>query len=186
MTTSRSLSHTYPVSASALASLLSDSDYLKSRSESAGDENVSVEVQKGRDGVRIVTARDRKSIIPEFARRLIGNRSRIVDETTWREHGAGYRAEYAIRIEGAPVSVEGSTLLLPSAEGCLYETSFEVTARVPLLGKKVENAVADQIEQTLREHGVRNAARLSTLPPPPPGVTPTEANGANGTTSVAE
>jgi len=167
MTTSRSLSHTYPVSVSTLAGLLSDADYLKTRSESAGDENVSVDVEKGRDSVRIVTARDRKSIVPEFARRLIGNRSRIVDETTWRESGAGYRAEYTIRIEGAPVSVEGSTLLLPSVEGCLYETSFEVTARLPLLAKKVESAVADQIEQTLRDHGVRNEARLSTLPPPP-------------------
>ncbi len=167
MPTPRSLTHEYPFSPRTLAGLLSDADYLKTRSENAGDENVNVDVQHGPEGVRIVTVRDRKSMIPEFARRLIGNRNRIIDETTWNEDGAGYRAQYTIRIEGAPVSVEGSTRLLPSGEGCLYETSFSVTARVPLLAKKVENAVADQIEQTLREHTTRNQARLSTLPPPP-------------------
>ncbi len=166
MTTPRSLSHEYAFSAESLAGLLSDPDYLKMRSENAGDENVSVDVNRAADGVRIVTVRDRKSLIPVFARKLIGNRNRIVDETTWNEDGSGYRARYTIRIEGAPVSVEGSTRLYPSGEGCRYETTFAVTARVPLLGKKVENAIADQIEQTLREHTSRNQARLSTPPRP--------------------
>ena len=46
--------------------MLADPDYLKTRSESAGDENVSVGVERASDGVRIVTARDRKSMIPEY------------------------------------------------------------------------------------------------------------------------
>jgi hypothetical protein len=150
-----------------LAGLLCDRDYLRQRSEHAGDENISVDVRPTEQGVKVVTARDRKSVIPAFARKLVDNRNRIIDHTTWMGDGEGYRAEYTIQIEGAPVAIKGRTRLLPADAGCRYETEFEVEARVPLLAKKIENAVADQIEQTLRAHAVRNAERLSTLPPPP-------------------
>lgn len=167
MSTPRSVSFRYSSPPAVVAGLLCDAAFLRERSREAGDLNIEVTVEPVRDGVRVATKRERKSSIPDFARKLIGNQNRVIDETTWRSDSNGFSATYTITIEGAPVSIQGHTRLLPVGDGCDYESQFEVTARVPLLSRRVEAAVADQVEETLREFARRNEARLSTIPPPP-------------------
>lgn len=167
MSTQRCLTHHYPFALDAVAELLCDSEYLRMRSESAGEENVQIEVAKVDGATRVVTARYLKSQVPEFAKKLIGSRNRIVDDTTWRRLGDGFSATYTIVVEGAPVTVTGSTKLSAvGPEQTKYETRFEVSSRLPLIARKVEGVVADLVEETLRQHAVSNETRLSTAPPP--------------------
>ncbi len=167
MTTPRTVSYRYSSPPAAVAALLCDADFLRARNESAGDEDVEVRVEPVGDARRVVTARSRKSSVPAFARKLIGNANRIIDDSTWRADGDSFRARFTITIEGAPVTVEGEARISPAGEGSRYENQFTVTARVPLVAGKVEAAVADQIAETVLAHARRNEARLSSFPPPP-------------------
>lgn len=160
MPTPRTITYEYSAEPDAVAALLRDPDFLRSRSEQAGDQNVEVKIEKAGDGLRVVVARDKELALPSFAKRMFQPRNRITDDVRWKRVGERWVGEYTLEIAGVPGEIKGRSTLAPSAGGCVHESSFEVTARVPLIGGKLESFVADRIEETLREHAVRNAERL--------------------------
>jgi len=160
MPTPRSLSYDYASHPDQVFALLRDPDFLRRRSEAAGESNVEVEVAETGDGVRVITARDKAVDLPAFAKRMFQPQNRIVENTTWRRQGDKWVAEYAIEIKGIPGEVRGHSTLTPSPTGCRYETRFEVTARIPLVGGKLEGFVAERIEEQLRSNAERNDAQL--------------------------
>jgi hypothetical protein len=156
MPTPRNFLYQFPLEVEAMAAILRDPAFLRWRCELAGDKNVEVTVEEKPEGLRVVVARDREVAVPAFAKRMFQSKNRVVDETVWKRDGERWVAEYQIQIPGIPSEVRGHTALVPSAEGCRYESNFEVTSKVPLLGGKVESFVADRIEETLRANAERS------------------------------
>jgi hypothetical protein len=160
MPTPRTVTYEYSAAPDVVAALLRDPEFLKSRSEQAGDKNVEVRLEELGDGLRVVVARDKEVDLPSFAKRMFQPKNRITDDVRWRREGERWVAEYTLDISGVPGEVKGRSTLAPSAEGCTHELHFEVTARVPLVGGRLESFVADRVAETFREHAVRNAQRL--------------------------
>jgi hypothetical protein len=160
MPTPRTVTYEYPAAPDMVAALLRDPEFLRSRSEQAGDKNVEVRVEELGDGLRVVVARDKKVALPAFAKRMFQPTNRITDDVRWRRVGERWVADYTLEIAGVPGEVKGRSTLAPSAAGTVHELWFEVTARVPLLAGKLESFVADRVVETFRDHAVRNAQRL--------------------------
>jgi hypothetical protein len=160
MPTPRTISYEYAANADQVAALLKDPEFLRKRSEAAGESNVDVRVEETSDGIHVVTARDKVVELPSFAKRMFSPSNRIVEDTTWRRQGEQWVAEYAIEITGIPGEVRGRSTLAPTASGCRYESRFEVTARIPMVGGKLEGFVAERIEEQLRANAARNAEFL--------------------------
>lgn len=161
MPTPRSISYEYASNPDEVFALLRDPDFLRRRAEAAGESNVDVQIAETGDGIRVVTARDKAVDLPSFAKRMFQPSNRIVEDTTWRRQGDSWVAEYEIEIKGIPGQVKGRSSLAPSAGGCLYQSDFEVTARIPMVGGKLEGFVAERIEEQLRSNAVRNAEQLN-------------------------
>jgi len=160
MTTPRTVIYEYPSDADTVATLLRDPTFLRSRCEAAGENNVEVTIEETAQGLRVVVSRDKDVALPAFAKRMFQSANRIVDDTMWSRRNGRWVADYAIEIQGIPGEVRGHSELVPSATGCRYESSFEVTARVPLLGAKIEGFLADRVEEGLRANARRNADQL--------------------------
>ena len=160
MPTPRTVMYEYPVGPDAVAALLRDPEFLKTRSEQAGDSNVEVKIEDVGDGLRVVVARDKQLELPAFAKRMFQPKNRITDDVRWKRVGERWVGEYTLEIAGVPGEIKGRTTLAPSGAGCVYESSFQVTARVPLIAGKIESFVADKVEETFRDNAVRNAERL--------------------------
>ncbi len=160
MPTPRSITYEYPSHPDAVIALLRDPEFLRRRAEAAGESNVQVEVEEVGDGVRVVTKRDKAVELPSFAKRMFQPSNRIIEDTTWRRNGDQWVAEYEIEIQGIPGQVRGRSSLVPTAAGCRYESSFEVTARIPVVGGKLEGFVAERVEEQLRSNAARNAEQL--------------------------
>lgn len=160
MPTPRTVTYEYPVGPDAVAALLRDPEFLKTRSEQAGDSNVEVKIEDVGDGLRVVVARDKQLELPAFAKRMFQPKNRITDDVRWKRVGERWVGEYTLEIAGVPGEIKGRTTLAPSGAGCVYESSFQVTARVPLIAGKIESFVADKVEETFRDNAVRNAERL--------------------------
>jgi hypothetical protein len=160
MPTPRTVTYEYPAAPDQVAALLRDPDFLKARSEQAGDKNVKVSVEHLGDGLRVVVARDKELELPSFAKRLFQPKNRITDDVRWHRDGERWVGEYTLEIAGVPGEIKGRSTLAPSAAGCTHESFFEVTARVPLMAGKLESFVADRVAETFRDHAVRNAERL--------------------------
>jgi hypothetical protein len=161
MSTPRRFSYDYPRDAESLAALLQNPEFLRWRAETAGDTNVEVTIQQKADGILVRVARDREVQLPAFAKKMFGSVNRVVDETLWNREGGQWVARYEIEIPGIPGEVKGKSAIVPRASGCSFESAFEVTSRLPMLGSKVESFVADRIEETLRANAERNAQYLA-------------------------
>lgn len=161
MATSRTVTFEYSASPADVAALLQDAVYLRYRSEQAGERNIDVQVQQTADGTRVTVAREKDVDVPAFARMVLGNANRAVESTVWRQVGDTWQAEYTIEVTGIPVKSKGKSTLSPSPRGCKYVSTFEATARIPLVGGKIEALVCDGLVEQLMANAERNAAALS-------------------------
>jgi hypothetical protein len=157
MPTPRRITYQYPAEPDAVAALLHDELFLRQRAEAAGETNIEVTVEAVTDGFRVVVARDKQVELPAFARRMFKPQNRIVDDTTWLRRDGQWTAEYQVIVAGVPGEVRGRSTLVKSAVGTHYESAFEVTARIPLVGAKLEGIVADRVEENFRANAERNA-----------------------------
>jgi len=160
MSTRRRITYEYAADPDAVFALLHDRDFLLARAEAAGEKNVEVTVQEVPDGFRVVVARDKEVELPAFAKRMFKPQNRITDDTTWLRQGERYVASYQVTVAGIPGEVVGKSTLSASTKGCSYESNLEVTARIPIVGAKLEGIVADRIEETFRANAERNAAQF--------------------------
>ena len=156
MTTPRNFLYEFPLNVEDMAALLRNPEFLRWRAEAAGDKNVEVSVEESPSGLRVTVARDREIALPNFAKKMFQSKNRVVDETVWKRDGERWVAQYEIQIPGIPGEVRGRTSIVPSADGCRYESNFEVTSKVPLFGGKLESFVADKVEETMRANAERS------------------------------
>ena len=160
MSTPRRITFEYAANPDAVAALLQNKAFLTQRAQAAGETNIEVTVETVPDGFRVVVARDKEVDLPAFAKKMFKPQNRIIDDTTWRREGTQWVGDYEVQVAGIPGQVRGKSTLAPSAKGCQYESNFEVTARIPLVGAKLEGIVADRIEETFRFNAERNAEQF--------------------------
>lgn len=75
--------------------------------------------------------------VPAFARKIAGERTRIVKRLTWR----GLECSVEIESPGKPTSISGSAALVPDGSGTRLTYDLDVRASVPLVGGKIEKLV---------------------------------------------
>jgi hypothetical protein len=162
MSTVRTVTFDYSESPAQVAALLTDPAYLRQRSESNGERNIEIRLEKSEAGTRVIMARDRPLHIkiPAFAKAAVENASRAIENTLWHAEGDRWVADYTIDVPGMPIGVRGQSVLAPTAVGCKYTSTFEVTARIPLFASKVESMVADGFVEQLMLNTQRNADAL--------------------------
>ena len=59
------------------------------------------------------------------------------------------------------MKAKGRSTLSPDGHGCKYVSTFEITARIPLIGGRIEATAADGFEEQLRLNAERNAQALA-------------------------
>lgn len=79
---------------------------------------------------------------PDFAKSMIGPKLAITETIIWsRASIDGSRTgTIAIGIGDAPVGMQGTISMAPSAAGTRVEVNGDLKARIPLLGGKIEKA----------------------------------------------
>ncbi len=160
MSTVRTVSYEYSASTDEVAGLLQDPVYLRYRSDIAGETNVDVQVQQLNGGVRVTVSREKNVDVPAFAKAVLGSARRATETTFWQQRGDTWVAEYTIEVSGVPVVAKGTSTLSPCPKGCKYVSTFDATARIPLIGKRIEGLVADGLVEQLMQNVQRNVDAL--------------------------
>ena len=62
-----------------------------------------------------------------------------------------------------PATIDSTIRLTPSAAGCSYEMEFQVTAKAPLIRRKLESFIGDTALDSLRAQHAYYARRLAEL-----------------------
>ena len=70
-------------------------------------------------------------------------------ETLRRNSPGGYAGDVDVKIGNAPASAAGTMTLADAPDGSLFEVHADVNVRVPLIGGKIEEIVAEQVRRLL-------------------------------------
>lgn len=138
----------WPASPADVVAARCDPAYLDVLARRTGAVDHSVEVDGLQTVVRRVMPTDR---FPDFAR-MTGERLTLVEKTTWRaapDPDGSRRADVAMHVEGAPVTSTTTTVVRPEGDGAVEQVSGQVTAKVPLVGGRIEKAVLPALDAAL-------------------------------------
>jgi hypothetical protein len=129
--------------------LLTDPAFIEERSLALGDlESHSTVTPRG-DSTIVVSDRKVRRDIPAFLARIFDPVQSIRMTETWRpnDDDSGWVCRQEVEVKGQPIKVYADIELYATHEGCCYHVDQGASARVPLLGSRIEKfAVAQALE----------------------------------------
>lgn len=147
-----SLETPYPGDPDTVVAVRLDRDFLAEVCRRTGALSHSVDASRNDDGSgRSVVRRTVPTTdFPDVARRFVGPTIDIVEEIEWAAAGGVPRtAQARMHPEGMPVSLTASVELRPAPSGSVEMIVGEVTARVPLVGGRIEKAIVPALREGL-------------------------------------
>jgi hypothetical protein len=91
----------------------------------------------------VIDEEQRTTGVPSFAKKIVGESTRVVITQVWR----GHEASYDIETPGKPTRVRGTATVSPNGSGAVLVYDLDIKASVPLIGGKLEKLVADLTEE---------------------------------------
>ena len=130
--------------------LMTDPAALIRRCESLGEWNVEVDVAEG-DGSKTVTIkREVEQELPGFAKKLFKPKNTLLEREQWQTGGEQKTARGHLDILGTGGKIDSTIRLSPTGAGCVYEIDFQVSAKVPLIRRKLEEFIGNTALDSLR------------------------------------
>ena len=140
---------------------VTDPERIKKRCEASGEKNVRIQVEESGGTLVITSTREIDSDLPGFAKKLFSATNTIVERREWRDAGDKKTCRSHIDVVGTPGKIDSNISISPSGSGCTYDIEFEVTAKVPLIRKKLEEFVAKTTMEGMREEHEFNQRELN-------------------------
>ncbi len=133
---------TYPgTTVDAVFAMLGDPTYRKAVADYQHVQDFACDISPAGDGmeVRLEQAHGTDRI-PSFARKLVGDEIRFVQEESWSSSSA---ADIHVTIPGKPGDMTGGATLSQSGDDVVEHVELAVKVSIPIVGGKVEGLVAD-------------------------------------------
>lgn len=153
---------TLPLDPLGVARMYADPAYAETRREGLGAHAATASVEGEPTGpfTTTTTLTMPTDQVPDMVKRFVGATVDVRETQTWQppEPDGSRRGTIRFEVIGAPASMSGTTVLMPSGDGAsLVTIDGDLTAKVPLLGRKIEQAAAPYVAEVLRREE-RNAA----------------------------
>ncbi len=153
----------YPQDIDTLYRFLTDPDEIRKRCEALGEKNIKVDVNDAGGTKTVTITREIESDLPSFAKKLFKSSNTIVERAEWRDAGDKKTCKSHIDVLGTPGKIDSDITLSPNANGCTYNMEFEVSAKVPLIRKKLEEFVAKTTMEGIRDQHAYNKTAVAQL-----------------------
>lgn len=133
----------------AVAELLTKPQFLVDRCLALGGLSATGDSSEDDGRIVIKTTRELEADLPSIVKKLLGSVTTLDLVEVWEKNGDGWGGTWDVEIKGQPISVHGDFELLPTSEGCHYSADAKVTAKVRLIGKKIEQSLEGTIATDL-------------------------------------
>lgn len=148
--------HTYRQTADDVFAALTDFEAVKSKYEAIGQSNVQlVRLDQGDDGsVTLVTTRVVPLELPGFARKVLSPKQQVTQTDVWSGADSEGRrtGTFVVEAKNTPVRLHGTLELVhQGARGCSNTTEVTIECKIPLIGGKIADLVAEDTRRAL-EH----------------------------------
>src|SRR6478752_4133215 len=127
-----------------------DSDYVRARAEATGGTDIEAAVTEIGDTIEITNSRTVVAELPSFARSMVGDSVRITESHLWGPDADGSReGTFEAGFGSVPVTLRGRLRLVADGAGAIATLEGQIKATVPLVGRKIEQLVHDQVAAAL-------------------------------------
>ncbi len=150
----------HPQNVDTVFNLITSPDELTRRCQALGERNVKVEASESGGVTKTQIVREVEQELPGFAKKLFKPKNTLVEREEWRCVDGGYEAKGQLKIVGTGATIDSTIRLSASGAGCIYEIDFQVTAKAPLIRRKLESFIGDTALQSLRDQHAHYARRL--------------------------
>ncbi len=155
--------HEYSQDADTVFNLITSSDELIKRCEALGERNAKAEVSESAGVTKTKMAREVEQELPGFAKKLFKPTNTLVEREEWRSVDGRYEGKGQLKIVGTGATIDSTIHLSPSGTGCIYAIDFQVTAKAPLIRRKLESFIGDTALDSLRAQHAYYVRRLAEL-----------------------
>lgn len=126
--------------------LLTDPEFLEQRSLALGDLESHSTVTRRAATTTVVSNRKVRRDIPAFLARIFDPVQSIRMTETWRpnDDDSGWVCRQEVEVKGQPIKVYADIELFATHEGCCYQVDQKASAKVPLLGSRIEKFAVSQ------------------------------------------
>ncbi|WP_058233793.1 DUF2505 domain-containing protein [Devriesea agamarum] len=143
-----------PAGPDTVAAMYADPAYQTMRGQAMHAPETDTSVTGTPDGHFTVTARRKidASVLPEKARAFAGSGLDTTETQTWNApEGDGSRhGTLVLEVSGMPVRVEAGVSVRPEGDSSRIDIDGDVNVKIPLLGARLEKAMAPRIANLLR------------------------------------
>ncbi|TNF36711.1 MAG: DUF2505 domain-containing protein [Gammaproteobacteria bacterium] len=125
-------------------SLMTDPQFLVDRSLALGELSADCEVEEDDESATVTMSREVKRDLPAFLAKLFNPVQSMHMTEEWQRVDDGFSGHYHIDVQGQPVTIDAEFTLKPGKKGCIYTIDYTCKARIPMVGRKVEQFIIDQ------------------------------------------
>lgn len=145
--------------------LLTDEDFQRERIARTGSDP-QAEITRGSDAdVVSVVLNLPTDGAPGPAKKFLGDSLTVTDDRRWERDAASdgaRRGAVAVRVKGAPVTMDGTLSLAPEGSGCGLVVEGDLRCSIPLVGRSLEGQIAEVIGGFVDSEARAVRRRLST------------------------
>ena len=142
---------------------MTDPDAIRKRCEALGETNIRVHVDEAGGTKTLTITRDVERELPSFAKKLFNSTNTVTERLEWRDSGGDKTCKSHVDIAGTPAKIDSNITIASKAEGCTYDIEFEVSVKVPLIRKKLEEFAAKATLESIRDQQEYNRRQLDAV-----------------------
>ena len=140
---------------------VSNAEEVRKRSVAFGDRDIRVAESDAGGTKTITNTRLVTADVPAFMKKLFNPTNTVVDKKAWRSEGDKKIGKLDVDVQGTPTEIHGTITIAPApGGGSTYSIDFKGTAKIPLIGGKVEAYVEEQSAKGMREEFEYNQKQL--------------------------
>lgn len=141
----------YQASADAVWAMLQDRAYIDAKYQALGDIATEVETfEPSESAVVLKVKRTVPADLPDFAKKILGDTNRLVQDETWRATDGAYVCDLRIEFPGKPLHITGTLRVKATGDATAdWVVDMDVKASVPLIGGKLEGVVEKETRASL-------------------------------------
>lgn len=120
------------------------------------------EFTKDGDDLAVTSRRVTPADLPNFAKKVVGDKTIVVQSERWREDGAGYTCDFTVTLEKVPGGMTGWMRIVPvGASESDWILEFTIKVGIPLIGGKLEGTLKRETEASLKKEFAFNSSWLA-------------------------
>jgi hypothetical protein len=141
----------FPAPVTTVYSILVDETYLTARLRDIGGKGAALLSHSTRDDGAAYTLRQGVDAnqLPGAVKAMLNGDLVVEREERWRRNGERFESASRATISGVPAEITSRGLLAGRGDGAELTINAEVKVGIPLIGGKIEKAVAEQVTKLL-------------------------------------